>query len=134
MNALAALVIAASATTAASPNTPWIHLDVGLGVPFNVLMAIAFGAFVGVWNKRVEHKGNLLGAFAVSFIMTLVAVNHGADEAHLKTTGTDLLTQAEIRDMLVLAGGDVAVVRLPHTADTERSMADRSSTGDRRTH
>ncbi|MCK6081159.1 beta-galactosidase [Microbacterium sp. EYE_5] len=64
----------------------------------------------------------------------LVAVNHGADEAHLKTTGTDLLTQAEIRDMLVLAGGDVAVVRLPHTADTERSMADRSSTGDRRTH
>ena len=74
MNALAALVIAASATTAASPNTPWIHIDVGLGVPFNVLMAIAFGAFVGVWNKRVEHKGNLLGAFAVSFIMTLVAV------------------------------------------------------------
>ncbi|WHB31182.1 holin [Xanthomonas phage NEB7] len=51
-----------------------MHLDVGLGVPFNVLMAIAFGAFVGVWNKRVEHKGNLLGAFAVSFIMTLVAV------------------------------------------------------------
>lgn len=46
----------------------------------------------------------------------LVAINHGADEASLETTGTDLLTQAEIRDMLVLPGGDVAVVRLTHTA------------------
>lgn len=75
-NTLAALVIATTVTSTpvASPNTPWIHLDVGLGAPFNVLMAIAFGAFVGVWNQRVEHKGNLLGAFAISFIMTLVAV------------------------------------------------------------
>lgn len=75
-NTLAALVIATAVTSTpvASPNTPWIHLDVGLGAPFNVLMAIAFGAFVGVWNKRVEHKGNLIGAFAISFIMTLVAV------------------------------------------------------------
>jgi NhaP-type Na+/H+ or K+/H+ antiporter len=74
LHTMAALVFAVSATTAATPNTPWLLLDTGLGVPFNVLMAIAFGAFVGVWNKRVEHKGNLIGAFAVSLIMTLVLV------------------------------------------------------------
>ncbi|WP_405375338.1 MULTISPECIES: beta-galactosidase [unclassified Microbacterium] len=48
----------------------------------------------------------------------LVAINHGADEASIPTSGVDLLTQEEIRGTLVLAGGDVAVVRLPHTADT----------------
>jgi beta-galactosidase len=47
----------------------------------------------------------------------LVAINHGAHEASLRTSGTDLLTGDGIRDMLVLAGGDVAVVRLPHTAE-----------------
>ncbi len=64
----------------------------------------------------------------------LVAINHGSEEASLQASGTDLLTQAEIRDMLVLAGGDVAVVRMPHTAESGRSMTDRPSTGDRRTH
>ena len=46
----------------------------------------------------------------------LVAINHGTDEVSLTTSGTDLLTQAEIRDTLVLPGGDVAVVRVAHTA------------------
>ena len=46
----------------------------------------------------------------------LVAINHGTDEVSLTTSGTDLLTQAEIRDTLVLSGGDVAVVRVAHTA------------------
>lgn len=46
----------------------------------------------------------------------LVAINHGTDEVSLTTSGTDLLRQAEIRDTLVLPGGDVAVVRVAHTA------------------
>ncbi|SDG28550.1 MULTISPECIES: beta-galactosidase [unclassified Microbacterium] len=46
----------------------------------------------------------------------LVAINHGTEQVSLTTTGTDLLTQADVRDTLVLAGGDVAVVRLAHTA------------------
>ena len=46
----------------------------------------------------------------------LVAINHGTDEVSLTTSGTDLLTQAEIRDTLVLPAGDVAVVRVAHTA------------------
>lgn len=46
----------------------------------------------------------------------LVAINHGTDEVSLTTSGTDLLTQAEVRDTLVLQGGDVAVVRMAHTA------------------
>lgn len=46
----------------------------------------------------------------------LVAINHGTSEVSLTTTGTDLLAQAEVRDTLVLPGGDVAVVRLAHTA------------------
>ncbi len=47
----------------------------------------------------------------------LVAINHAAEPATLETSGLDLLTQEEIRGTLVLAGGDVAVVRLPHAAD-----------------
>ena len=47
----------------------------------------------------------------------LVAINHGAEDASLDTSGVDLLTQSDIRGKLVLAGGDVAVVRLPHAAD-----------------
>ncbi|MFI8631567.1 beta-galactosidase [Microbacterium sp. NPDC077663] len=46
----------------------------------------------------------------------LVAINHGTDEVSLTTSGTDLLTQTEVRDTLVLPGGDVAVVRVAHTA------------------
>ncbi|MCM3696126.1 beta-galactosidase [Microbacterium oleivorans] len=46
----------------------------------------------------------------------LVAINHGTDEVSLTTSGTDLLTQADVRDTLVLPGGDVAVVRVAHTA------------------
>ncbi|MEI2268673.1 beta-galactosidase [Microbacterium sp. No. 7] len=46
----------------------------------------------------------------------LVAINHGTEQVSLTTTGTDLLTQADVRDTLVLAGGDVAVVRLAHAA------------------
>ncbi|MFS0866973.1 beta-galactosidase [Microbacterium sp. 179-B 1A2 NHS] len=46
----------------------------------------------------------------------LVAINHGAAEASLETSGVDLLTQRDIRGKLVLAGGDVAVVRRPHAA------------------
>ncbi|GAB2704108.1 beta-galactosidase [Microbacterium marinum] len=47
----------------------------------------------------------------------LVAINHGTEAVSLDTSGFDLLTQEEIRGTLVLAGGDVAVVRLPHAAD-----------------
>ncbi|HCJ48490.1 MAG TPA: beta-galactosidase, partial [Microbacterium sp.] len=47
----------------------------------------------------------------------LVAINHGTEAVSLDTSGFDLLTQEEIRGKLVLAGGDVAVVRLPHAAD-----------------
>lgn len=69
------------AATASAPvqqavlHTPWEYLDVG--APVNVLLAIAFGAFVGVWNKRIEHKGNLVGAWLGSFIITLGVVVGG---------------------------------------------------------
>jgi len=46
----------------------------------------------------------------------LIAINHDTREVSLTASGTDLLTQADVRDTLVLAGGDVAVVRLAHTA------------------
>ena len=41
----------------------------------------------------------------------VIAVNHGADDAELEITGTDLLTGAAIDGTLELAGGGVAVVR-----------------------
>ncbi|WP_434810204.1 beta-galactosidase [Microbacterium sp. bgisy189] len=46
----------------------------------------------------------------------LVAINHGTDAVSLPTSGVNLLTQDDIRGMLVLQPGDVAVVREPHTA------------------
>ena len=46
----------------------------------------------------------------------LVAINHGTDAVSLPTSGVNLLTQDDIRGMLVLQAGDVAVVREPHTA------------------
>lgn len=55
-----------------APHVAWMHLDVG--APFNVLIAIAFGAFVGVWNRRIEHKGNLIGAFMASLVLTIGVV------------------------------------------------------------
>lgn len=48
---------------------PWAHLDVG--APVNVVLWIGIGAGLGVWNKRMKHKGNLVGAFAASFVLTL---------------------------------------------------------------
>lgn len=47
----------------------------------------------------------------------LVAINHGTETVSLHTSGLDLLTQEEIRGTLVLAGGDVAVVRRPRTSE-----------------
>jgi len=47
----------------------------------------------------------------------LVAINHGTEMVSLQTSGFDLLTQEEIGGKLVLAGGDVAVVRRSHTAE-----------------
>ncbi|MDJ1113312.1 beta-galactosidase [Microbacterium dauci] len=44
----------------------------------------------------------------------VVVINHGADAAPYETTGTDLLTQEEIRGTMVVAGGDVAVVKEAH--------------------
>lgn len=64
--------VVALSVAATAAHTPWEHLDVG--APVNVLLAIAFGAFVGVWNKRIEHKGNLVGAWLGSFIITLGVV------------------------------------------------------------
>ncbi len=46
----------------------------------------------------------------------LVAINHGTETVSLSVTGTDLLTQTAADGMLELAGGDVAVIRSPHTA------------------
>lgn len=48
---------------------PWLHLDIG--APMNVIIWISIGAGAGVWNRRIEHKGNLVGAFLMSFVLTL---------------------------------------------------------------
>lgn len=47
----------------------------------------------------------------------LVAINHSAVTVSLSVSGVDLLTQTATDGMLELAGGDVAVIRSPHTAD-----------------
>ncbi len=47
----------------------------------------------------------------------VVAINHSAVTVSLSVSGEDLLTQTATDGMLVLAGGDVAVIRSPHTAD-----------------
>lgn len=47
----------------------------------------------------------------------VVAINHSAVTVSLPLFGVDLLTQAETEGMLELAGGDVAVIRSPRTAD-----------------
>lgn len=52
-----------------SARIPWAHLDVG--APMNVILWISIGAGFGVWNRRLEHKGNLVGAFMASFVLTL---------------------------------------------------------------
>lgn len=46
----------------------------------------------------------------------LVAINHGTETVSLSVSGVDLLTQSPADGMLELAGGDVAVIRTPHTA------------------
>ncbi len=46
----------------------------------------------------------------------LVAVNHTTETVSLSVSGVDLLTQATADGKLDLAGGDVAVIRTPHTA------------------
>ncbi|MGV9193522.1 beta-galactosidase [Microbacterium sp. MC2] len=46
----------------------------------------------------------------------LVAINHGTETVSLSVSGTDLFTQTAAEGMLELAGGDVAVIRTPHTA------------------
>ncbi|GAA3914685.1 beta-galactosidase [Microbacterium invictum] len=46
----------------------------------------------------------------------LVAINHGTETVSLSVSGEDLLTQTSADGMLELAGGDVAVIRSPHTA------------------
>lgn len=50
----------------------WQHLDVG--APVNVIFWVIVGAGAGVWNKRLKHKGNLIGAFFASFILTIGVV------------------------------------------------------------
>lgn len=64
--------VAAAAMVEAGPSAIWQHLDVG--APMNVLLWISIGAAAGVWNKRIAHKGNLIGAFLMSFVLTLGVV------------------------------------------------------------
>lgn len=47
----------------------------------------------------------------------VVAINHSPVTVSLSVSGEDLLTQTLTDGMLELAGGDVAVIRSPHTAD-----------------
>lgn len=70
--ALSTMAAAVEPAREMAPHVAWMHLHVG--APVNVVIAIAFGAFVGIWNNRIEHKGNLLGAFLASFVLTLGVV------------------------------------------------------------
>ncbi|GAA5029283.1 beta-galactosidase [Microbacterium fluvii] len=47
----------------------------------------------------------------------LVVINHGTETVSLPASGLNLLTQEQTEDKLVLPGGDVAVLRQPHTAE-----------------
>lgn len=71
------LVAAAAAQEAVSPAGPdihWAQIDIGLGIPFNVVIWTIFGAGAGVWWKRVQNKGDLSGVFLFSFVMTVAAI------------------------------------------------------------
>lgn len=68
-------VAAAQVTVpAATPDMHWSSIDIGLGIPFNVVIWIIAGATGGVWARRRQNKGNLTGVFLTSFFMTLAVV------------------------------------------------------------
>jgi len=68
-----ALAVAANAVaTDPAATLMWQHLDVG--APLNVVFWVVVGAGAGVWNSRLKHKGNLVGAFLASFALTIGAI------------------------------------------------------------
>ncbi len=71
---ISACAAAAAVPVVPSPDIHWANIDIGLGIPFNVIVWIIVGAAAGVWGKRMQNKGNLSGMFLYSFIMTVVVV------------------------------------------------------------